>query len=266
MSVSVSGGKSAPTRQQQQQQQQKKQQPTHREDNYWEEEEEDDDAINQSGAMIRRVTTGNREGGGEAKKGSEKGGDETAEEGEEEEPEKERGFFDGFNVWKVVAAAAVGTAIGIGYSVVDQTILHKPKPQVLPYMSDVLQYNMPDIVERAEKFYSYRRLVRSKLGKQEFDRLAREMLKQSEYFAAIYARIMRTHSANGGITPASLQQHFQLKTQAKKHWDVIVQYLRAMAVLIGTKDNLVVENDFNRLYEAFQNRFYNIHQSVLGVV
>lgn len=265
MSVSGSGGKSAPPRQQpqkEQQQQQNKQQS--REDNYWEDDEEDD-AINQSGAMTRHLASGQRGGGGGENREQGNKAQEEAEE-EEEEPEKERGFFDGFNVWKVVAAAAVGTAIGIGYSVVDQTILHKPKPQVLPYMSDVLQYNMPDIVERAEKFYSYRRLVRTKLGKKEFDRLAREMLKQSEYFAAIYARIMRTHSANGGITPASLQQHFQLKTQAKKHWDVIVQYLRAMAVLIGTKDNLVVENDFNRLYEAFQNRFYNIHQSVLGVV
>lgn len=259
MSLSASGAKIAPVKQQQQQRQKPAAQ---REDNYWEEEDENDDvdAVNQSGAMVgvRHATQERAEG---------KGGEETAEEGgEDEEPEKERGFFDGFNVWKLVAAAAVGTAIGIGYSVVDQTILHKPKPQILPYMSDVLRYNMPDIVERAEKFYSYRRLVRTKLGKKEFDRLAREMLKQSEYFAAIYARIMRTHSANGGITPASLQQHFQLKTQAKKHWDVIVQYLRAMAVLIGTKDNLVVENDFNRLYEAFQNRFYNIHQSVLGVV
>lgn len=176
------------------------------------------------------------------------------------------GFFDGFDVWKMVGAGAVGCAIGLGYSVIDQTVLHKPKKSVLPYTSDLLHTHMPDVLERAEKFYEHRRLVSGTRARREFDRLMREMLKQSEYFAAIYAQIVSDHTKSGGVTPGGLERHFRYKTQAKGHWDVIVQLMRSMSVLVATKDNLMVENDFNRLYEAFHSRFYMIHQHVLGAV
>jgi len=139
---------------------------------------------------------------------TEENGDNVESAGEGQDNVPSVGFFDGFNPWKLVAAGAVGCAVGLGYSVLDQTILHKPKKSDLPYTSDLLQSHMPDVLERAEKFYAHRRLVRTKRGKQEFDRFAREMLKQSEYFAAIYATMMQVHAKNGGITPDGLQKHF----------------------------------------------------------
>lgn len=181
-----------------------------------------------------------------------------------QKPPKKDGFFADFNVMKMVGAGLIGAVVGLGYSVVDQTILHKPKVSALPYTSTRLQQQMPDVLDRAEKFYAHRSLVRSRRGKQEFERLAGEMLRQSEYFAAIYARMMAVHANDSGVTPLGLEEHFRLKHQAKGHWEVIVQYLRAMAVLINAPDNLIVDNDFNQLYEAFQNRFYIIHQSILG--
>lgn len=179
-----------------------------------------------------------------------------------------QGFFDGFSVKQMIFSAAVGAVLGIGYSVFDQTILHKQHPSYLPYKSEILAQKMPDVVEKMEKFYKYRQYVSLDWEKQEFKRMAKEMLKQCEYFAIVFDKMLQIHNKNdsGGITPEGQSQHFTLRAQAKKHFDIIVQYLRSMAILIKVENNLVVENDFNELYSLFLSRFYIIHQKVLGSV
>ena len=174
--------------------------------------------------------------------------------------EEEEGYVDGFSIPKMLACAGIGLVVGAGYSVVDQTLLHKKRTIKLPYLSDVLDRQMPDVVTRMEKFYSYKRLVRTQRGKEEFERVATEMLKQCEYFAALYSQIMRE---GDNTTPEALQKYIWAKQQTQVHFKVIEKYMRVMCVLIGQQHNLQIEHDFNLLYEAFQNRFWLMHQTIL---
>lgn len=174
--------------------------------------------------------------------------------------EPEESFFANFSVPKMLLCGGIGLVLGAGYSVVDQTLLHRKRTVRLPYLSDVLQRHMPDVVARMETFYAHRKIVRTARGKAEFDRVATEVLKQCECFAALYAQ---AHRSDERVTPKALSAYSNLRRQAVAHFKVIDRHLRVMLVLMDQRNNVQIENDFNVLLEAFQNRFWLMHQTIL---
>lgn len=177
----------------------------------------------------------------------------------EQDDDDDESFFANFSVPKMLVCGAIGLVLGAGYSVVDQTLLHRKRTVRLPYLSETLERHMPDVVPRMEAFYAHRKIVRTARGKAEFDRIAVDVLKQCECFAALYARTQHTDN----VTPQALGSYSSLRRQAKAHFQIIDRHLRTMMVLIAQRNNLQIEHDFNALLEAFQNRFWLMHQTVL---
>lgn len=171
-------------------------------------------------------------------------------------------FFDDVNWGKLAAAAAVGAGAGAAYAIIDQTVLHrKQKDNKLPLSTDTLERTAPDILARLTRFYQYRNSVPTQHHKNEFRRLTIEVMRQSEYLAAVYNRIM---SDSQKLTPD--MDIIAKYNQMKKHVKVIVGVLRTMLALVQNdekEEDLSLTDAFNRLYECFHNRLFNVEKQFI---
>lgn len=168
-------------------------------------------------------------------------------------------LFEDFNWGKFIAAAAIGAGAGGAYSVFDQTVLHRKKHgQKLPLPTEMLERIAPDILIALDRFYQYRNTVPTQYHKTEFRRCTVELMRQSEYIAALYNRCMY---ASDTVTP-----HMEIianYNQLKQHTKVVVQGLRTMLALVQKDDceDLELTDAFNRLYACYNNRLFNMEKT-----
>lgn len=163
-------------------------------------------------------------------------------------------LFADFNWGKLAAAMAVGAAAGGAYSVFDQTILHRKQPgQDLPAASDYLRRTAPDILRALDRFYKYRNTVPDQRAKDEFRQCTVELMRQAEYVAALYNTF---ETMDDHVTPD--MEGMQMFYQMKDHTRVAVASMRAMLALIELQGDVDLELAFNKLYECFHNRLFNV--------
>ena len=164
-------------------------------------------------------------------------------------------LFADFNYGKLAIASALGAAVGAAYSVFDQTMLHRKQPgQSLPAASDYLSKAAPDMLRALDRFYKYRNTVPNQAAKDEFRLCMIELMRQAEYVAALYNEF---HAMGDHVTPD--MRSMKLFYQMKDHTRVAVASMRAMLALIELSGDVDLELAFNKVYECFNNRMFNIY-------
>lgn len=176
------------------------------------------------------------------------------------EPSFLQKLFADFDWGRFVGAVAMGAGAGGAYSVFDQTILHRKKPgEKLPLPTARLEKLAPDILAALDRFYQYRNTVPTVQHKREFCRCTEEVMRQSEYIAALYWECMdpETH-----VTPD--MRIINQYNQMKQHVRVVIEGLRTMLALVqkpGAEDDVELTDAFNRLYACFNNRLFNMEKT-----
>lgn len=165
-------------------------------------------------------------------------------------------LFKDFNWTKFGTAVMLAAAGGAAYSVIDQTMIHRPKPgSKLPCVTDFLVTTAPDILEALDRFYQYRNTVPDQRSKTEFCRLAGKVVVQSEYIAAIYQQLQQTRDL---VTPE--MEALDLCNQMRAHVAVAIECMRKMLALVQRPGDVDLEDAFNQLYSTFNNRVYLTEQ------
>ena len=171
-------------------------------------------------------------------------------------------LFADFDWGRFAGAVAVGASVGGAYSVFDQTVLHRKKVgEKLPLPTEKLQRLAPDILKALDKFYRYRTTVPTQQHKDAFKHFTKEVMVQSEYIAALYWECMSNSASQEIIDPEmTIIARFN---QMKKHMGIVFEALRRMRALVENPEaeqNVELVDSFNRLYECYNNRLFNIEK------
>jgi hypothetical protein len=167
-------------------------------------------------------------------------------------------LFKEFDWTKFASAVMLAAGAGAAYSVLDQTVIHRPQAgSKLPCVNDYLQTYAADILEALDRFYQYRNVVPDRRSKNEFYRLTGEVVHQSEFIASIYQHFMGKREK---ITPD--MKSFDLINRMRAHIKIAVECMRTMRALVNRPGDVDFEDAFNTLYSTYHNRIYVLEQQV----
>ena len=176
------------------------------------------------------------------------------------EPSFLQKLFSDYNWGRFAGAVAIGAGAGGAYSVFDQTILNRKAPgSKLPLATDKLEKLAPDILAALDHFYQYRNTVPTAQHKREFCRCTKEVMRQSEFIAALYWECM---NPDKHVTPD--MSIIAQCNQMKQHVRVVIEGLRTMLALVqkpGAEEDVQLQDAFNRLYACYNNRLFNMEKT-----